>query len=359
MRISSNGFVGIGTSNQTNIMHIANGDNSIVRMGPNTTWGGSLYIGAGNGATNFPVAPSNAGIWVDDGTMFMYSGSGTAGDAYMRFYTLNIQTWNGSTVGANPALFIANNGNVGIGTSSLSAGLQVVGGAKVNGNITGTGAAQNVAFEVNGPSTGSDGAWIAGSFGGTSTANPRVVIGTISSKATIGAHSGALNAWADLYLNQSVYVNAGGNMYNNNIYPLSDNGPTLGTTGLRWSAVWAANGTIQTSDSNDKNFINLPYGIDDLVKVTPIMYSWKSQESLPDDDPTKNYKYYGVLANELDKIFPELVYNEQEPYQLNYSELVPVCIQAIKDLKAKCEAQDQIIETLSAKINDIESRLQK
>lgn len=39
---------------------------------------------------------------------------------------------------------------------------------------------------------------------------------------------------------------------NGNLTPGADNAFSLGTGGQRWSAVWAANGTIQTSDTRDK-----------------------------------------------------------------------------------------------------------
>ncbi len=40
-----------------------------------------------------------------------------------------------------------------------------------------------------------------------------------------------------------------------NVIPAADNNATLGISVARWAAVWAANGTIQTSDLNDKDVI--------------------------------------------------------------------------------------------------------
>ena len=54
--------------------------------------------------------------------------------------------------------------------------------------------------------------------------------------------------------------------------------------------------------------------------------------------PEKGYEYYGVCADQLDPLFPELIYNRQRPFQNNYQELIPVCINAIKDLNAKVDA---------------------
>ena len=43
-----------------------------------------------------------------------------------------------------------------------------------------------------------------------------------------------------------------------------------------------------------------------------------------------------------------VVYNEQSPYQLNYSELIPVCINAFKDVSANLAAQSASLQQLQA-----------
>lgn len=70
----------------------------------------------------------------------------------------------------------------------------------------------------------------------------------------------------------------------------------------------------------------------------------EKKAELPDTDPTKNYEYYGICARELNTLFPELVYNESTPYQINYSELIPVLINSIKELK-------NIIDALAARVS--------
>jgi hypothetical protein len=74
------------------------------------------------------------------------------------------------------------------------------------------------------------------------------------------------------------------------------------------------------------------------MNVDTIKFSWKSQQELPEDDPTKRYQYYGLIANQLDEIFPELVYDDSEHLQVNYAELIPIMINAIKDLKHELDS---------------------
>ena len=66
--------------------------------------------------------------------------------------------------------------------------------------------------------------------------------------------------------------------------------------------------------------------------MNPVMFQWNSQADLPEDDPEKNSYYYGVLADQMDTLFPKLVYNHEKPYQLNYSEIIPICIKSIQEL---------------------------
>ena len=125
---------------------------------------------------------------------------------------------------------------------------------------------------------------------------------------------------------------------NSSLRPWTANQLDLGTSSLQWKTMYAVNGTIQTSDSLTKDYTTLTYGLSNLLQVTPIKYKWKTQAGLPDSDPDKYHEYYGVLADQVDQLFPELVYNQVRPYQLNYSEFIPIIINAIKDLNNKQES---------------------
>ena len=66
-------------------------------------------------------------------------------------------------------------------------------------------------------------------------------------------------------------INAAGNFF-----PVTDNAVTCGASGNRWSAVWAANGTIQTSDPRTKIDIeDSALGLDFINKLRPVSYKFK------------------------------------------------------------------------------------
>jgi photosystem II stability/assembly factor-like uncharacterized protein len=125
----------------------------------------------------------------------------------------------------------------------------------------------------------------------------------------------------------------------NNLTPFLDNSFYLGNSARRWAALYAANGTIQTSDSALKDAVPLPYGLNELVQVRTIKYKWKSQADLAEDDPLKSFEYYGFCADELAPLFPELVYNEDKdsPVQMNYAEMLPVVVNAVKEMKGQLD----------------------
>jgi len=59
------------------------------------------------------------------------------------------------------------------------------------------------------------------------------------------------------------------------IFPGSDNAILMGNSANRWSAVWAANGTIQTSDPRTKTkIVNSPLGLDFINSLRPVAYKF-------------------------------------------------------------------------------------
>ena len=63
---------------------------------------------------------------------------------------------------------------------------------------------------------------------------------------------------------------------NGNFYPVVDDIVSCGASGFRWSAVWAANGAIQTSDPRTKTDIqDSALGLDFINKLRPVSYKFK------------------------------------------------------------------------------------
>lgn len=68
----------------------------------------------------------------------------------------------------------------------------------------------------------------------------------------------------------------------------------------------------------------------DSAKVKQGLYDEKS--------PLFQKKHYGLIAQELQKLYPDLVYENDNGYlSINYTGLIPVLIQAIKELKGEID----------------------
>ncbi|HOY31040.1 MAG TPA: tail fiber domain-containing protein [Bacteroidales bacterium] len=153
---------------------------------------------------------------------------------------------------------------------------------------------------------------------------------------------------------RKVTLDGRGNMFR----PSINNVISLGNLSYKWAAVYAVNGTIQTSDLRYKdNISDIQYGLDEVLKLRPVSYRWKD-----DNLNIGTGKNLGFIAQELETIVPEVVVHKQteidnetnhpageypDTYGVKYSELIPVLVKAIQEqqtqfVKAIQEQQTQI-----------------
>ncbi len=129
---------------------------------------------------------------------------------------------------------------------------------------------------------------------------------------------------------------------------VADNSASLGTATTKWTAVYATNGTIQTSDARlKKNVRPIGYGLADVMRLRPVVYDWKN-------DTGKNK--IGFIAQEIREIVPNVVLGDEsiENLGVNYAELVPVLTKAIQEQQKIIDAQEerlQKLESLVQKLN--------
>lgn len=125
-----------------------------------------------------------------------------------------------------------------------------------------------------------------------------------------------------------------------NTLPGSDNSFALGSSSLRFTEVYAANGTVQTSDSTMKTNIEpLTKGLEEVMLLKPVNYQWKAN---PEDQKI------GFIAQEVEAVVPEVITKSEDGiYGMNYPELIPVLVNAIQELEARVRALEN--ENLSLK----------
>jgi hypothetical protein len=190
-----NRFVGIGTGlTALNASSLASGTvadallspNVVLRTAANTLTGANTFSGNNtfSGANTF-ASPSNSFTGVGTGLTALNASnlaSGTVSDARLS-----------SNIARKDAANVLTGANVFTNANFFSSWLGV-------GNAT-----PNSAFRMQ--LTGGSGPWSGAIAAGGATS--AVVLGELNGLATLGAHNGALNGWADLYLSPSGKVAIG------------------------------------------------------------------------------------------------------------------------------------------------------
>lgn len=126
-------------------------------------------------------------------------------------------------------------------------------------------------------------------------------------------------------------------------------GTTNPTYKLHINGRMRSTGINETSDSRLKTNVEpIEEALDKVEAINGVTYNWKTEE-YPQFDLEEG-KQYGLIAQELEQVIPELVETDNEGWKsIEYSHLVPVLIEAIKELK---ETIDNLQATVSAMEGD-------
>ena len=164
------------------------------------------------------------------------------------------------------------------------------------------------------------------------------IIGNASTSKSIIFFTGG-----DALTNEKLRLNSSGVISKSHFLPSADNTYDLGSSTHKWRNIYS-NNMLNLSDSRlKKNITNLNYGLSDILKMRSVQYNWKEGE----DRDTK----IGFLAQDLRKVIPEVVVGDaqKENLAVNYIELIPVLVNAIKE-------QQQQIDQLKKEVKDLKGR---
>ncbi|MFH1173249.1 MAG: tail fiber domain-containing protein, partial [bacterium] len=137
----------------------------------------------------------------------------------------------------------------------------------------------------------------------------------------------------------------------------TDNTYDLGSTGIRWRDVWCNRAAFNGSDARQKtNIIDTPLGLDFIMRLRPVQYNWIKQD---------DGKHQGILAQDLEKTlknlnieFAGLRYDQQtDTYGLAYTEFIAPLIKAVQELKKENEALKAEKDGLKIKTGELEQRI--
>ena len=120
-------------------------------------------------------------------------------------------------------------------------------------------------------------------------------------------------------------------------------GITFYSSGDAWFAgIATATEFDALSDINFKeNVQTVDNALDKVMSLRGVSFDWKESKK----------SSFGVIAQELEQVFPELVHGES-PKAVNYNGLVGILIESIKDMKQEIVSLNEEIQSLKQSINN-------
>jgi hypothetical protein len=90
--------------------------------------------------------------------------------------------------------------------------------------------------------------------------------------------------------------------------------------------------------------------IEKISKINGVSFNWNDKQSVHE----VGNKDYGVIAQEIEEILPELVTTRDNGYKaVRYEKIVPLLIESIKEQQSKINELENIIIQLDQKINNL------
>jgi len=307
--INSSGSVGIGTTSPTAKLHISSvsvnpasaaiqsdsklvvagtdGNMDLLSQDDNSTVSNAIGMGRYNASTGALIHKFGIVTWANSGNQ-----GSNAGDRIGFHYGTNTDTWNSTEL-----MTIKVGGNVGLGTTSPSSRLHVSGSG---GRLV----------RVEGPSNTDN--YISVFSGGIEMFLDADVTNSSGIVGTQSGHNLILRTNGD----NRVWVTTSGNM-------------GIGTSSP--STKLEVNGTITETSSirYKENIETIKYGLDKILQMRGVTYDRKDS----------GLKEVGVIAEEINEIFPDLVVKNEEGLveSVSYGRFTALLIEAIKELKIEIE----------------------
>jgi len=151
------------------------------------------------------------------------------------------------------------------------------------------------------------------------------------------------------------------------IAPAVDNNSSLGDASLRFTAVYAVNGTIQTSDARLKtNISDSDLGLQFIRRLRPVSYNWNSGAD--------SNLHYGLIAQEAEQAVlesrassnagsssaPIVDHDEKtDRYGIRYAELISPVIKAVQEIYEMVTGIQAENERLRNENAEIRARLER
>jgi hypothetical protein len=124
-------------------------------------------------------------------------------------------------------------------------------------------------------------------------------------------------------------------------------------------SVLAACGTLSCSDIRYKrNIKKIENAMEGINQINAVYYDWKSEEfaemGFTDD------RQIGIIAQEVEKVYPELVHTNEEGFKtVYYEKLTPILLAGVKEQQMQLASQQIAIKALQKEMLELKKLLQK
>jgi len=133
---------------------------------------------------------------------------------------------------------------------------------------------------------------------------------------------------------------------------------TVNATGIDVIGTATTDGGVWSSDQRyKKNITPVTGALEKLSKLNPVNYDWRTDEFKERGFSDK--KQWGFIAQEIEKVMPELVIETRNGYLgLNYTGVIPLLTKAMQEQQTEMEKQQKEIDELKAQLEMIMKMMQ-